>query len=1033
MAAPEEIKQLIERFRDNLEDYKSGKYKETQVRREFIDPMFNALGWDVANRSGYAEAYKDVVHEDAVKVGGYTKAPDYCFRVGGTRKFFLEAKKPSVHIKNDIHPAYQLRRYAWSAKLPLSILTDFEEFAVYDCRMKPNQGDNAAKARVMYLTFEDYEEQWDELYSRFSRDAILKGAFDKYVQDNKTKRGTAEVDDAFLEEIERWRERLAKSIAKNNPSLSVRDLNFAVQRTIDRIIFLRICEDRGIEKYGHLQGLQNGKNIYARLLGSFRDADVKYNSGLFHFRTEKGRAGEPDQFTPNLNIPDAALKNIFKHLYYPDSPYEFSVLPADILGQVYEQFLGHVIGLTPSGRARVEQKPEVKKAGGVYYTPTYIVDYIVENTVGKLLEPRKVVGISRSDTPRLDRSLRVLDPACGSGSFLIGAYQHLLDWYRDYYTQNEPKKWAKKPRPPIYQTNQAEWLLTLDERKRILLDHVFGVDIDAQAVEVTKLSLLLKVLEGQSLDQLQLFAERVLPDLGDNIKCGNSLIGPDFYANQQMDLVNEEAIYRINAFDWSAEFPQIFETTKGSQNTDKEKGFDAVIGNPPYIRIQGLREFAPQEADFYKYKYRAATKGNYDIYVVFLERGLRLLNTSGLLGYILPHKFFNAQYGEPVRSVIAETKSLHHVVHFGHQQVFPKATTYTCLCFLTGAGADRCDYRSVTDIAQWRANNLAYEQASIPAARVTSDEWNFVAGPGAELFQRMNDSYTALGELAHIFVGVQTSADDVFIVEYAGDDRYFSKALECEVTLEPDLLRPLISGTHVNGYEPIATDQRILFPYRIDNDKAQLIPLDEISERWPGIHKYLINNKTRLEDREKGRLKGKGWHGFIYLKNMAKQGLPKLCVPRLVSDLHVGRDAAGDFVLDNVDVCGIRIKEPGVYINETYLFGLLNSRLLRWYFPYISAPFRGGWRSANRQFLSQLPIQRSSDAGSKSAASARELEALVSSKHQLNGKLTTQSSPHGKKALQRQAVAVDRQIDQLVYELYQLTEEEIAIVEEATA
>jgi len=242
MSVPSKVVELVERFDRNLEPYKQGKYNETQVRLEFINPLFEELGWDIANIQGYAEAYKEVVHEDAIKVGGAIKAPDYSFRIGGTRKFFLEAKKPSVDIKEGTHPAYQLRRYAWSARLPLSILTDFEEFAVYDCRVKPIKTDKASHSRILYLTYTDYTKRWEEIADIFSREAILKGSFDKYVESKKTKRGTAEVEAAFLQEIERWRDLLARNIALRNPNLSQRELNFAIQRTIDRIIFLRICE-----------------------------------------------------------------------------------------------------------------------------------------------------------------------------------------------------------------------------------------------------------------------------------------------------------------------------------------------------------------------------------------------------------------------------------------------------------------------------------------------------------------------------------------------------------------------------------------------------------------------------------------------------------------------------------------------------------------------------------------------------------------------------------------------------------------------
>jgi len=288
MPAPQAVLDLIERFERNREAYKSPSYNETQLRREFLDPFFEALGWDVNNRQGYAEAYKDVIHEDAVKVGGATKAPDYSFRIGGTRKFFVEAKKPSVNIKEDIAPAFQLRRYAWSAKLPLSILTDFEEFAVYDCRIKPDKNDKSSTARTVYFTYKQYVEKWDEIAAIFSRDSILKGSFDKYAESHKAKRGTAEVDNAFLAEIENWRDMLARNIALRN-SLSVRELNEAVQRTIDRIIFLRIAEDRGIEEYGSLRGICNGPNTFVRLRELFYKADDRYNSRTGHDQTHLQR------------------------------------------------------------------------------------------------------------------------------------------------------------------------------------------------------------------------------------------------------------------------------------------------------------------------------------------------------------------------------------------------------------------------------------------------------------------------------------------------------------------------------------------------------------------------------------------------------------------------------------------------------------------------------------------------------------------------------------------------------------------------
>jgi methylase of polypeptide subunit release factors len=307
------------------------------------------------------------------------------------------------------------------------------------------------------------------------------------------------------------------------------------------------------------------------------------------------------------------------------------------------------------------------------------------------------------------------------------------------------------------------WRLTTAEKKRILVNNIFGVDIDPQAVEVTKLSLLLKVLEDETHEtigsQLSLLQERVLPDLGRNIQCGNSLIGPDYYEGQQLTMggfADEEERARVNVFDWRSAFPHVF----------LQGGFDAVIGNPPYIRIQGLQGTSAQDVEFYKKHYKAASKGNYDIYVVFVEKGLSLLNEKGRLGYILPHKFFNAQYGEPLRGLIAHGKHLAKVVHFGDQQVFESATTYTCLLFLDKAGHDEFEFERVKELSAWHsAQSFSDQNGMISAKNVTSSEWNFSIGAHAKLFDKLSQMPSRLGDFANLFVGLQTDADDVYILE----------------------------------------------------------------------------------------------------------------------------------------------------------------------------------------------------------------------------------------------------------------------------
>ncbi len=844
MSVPKSIIRLVDTFHRNIDSFKSGNYNETQVRREFIDPLFKALGWDIDNERGYAEAYKDVIHEYSQKTRDTVKAPDYYFRIGGTGKFFVEAKKPSVNIEYDIHPAFQLRRYGWSAKLPLSILTDFEEFAVYDCRIPPKKNDKASTARIKFITYDEFIERWDELEEVFSREAVLKGSFDKFADSTKKKRGTAEVDEAFLKEMETWRMMLARNIALRNSSLSIRELNFAVQKTIDRIIFLRICEDRGIEDYGELMNLLNGSNIYGRLKIIFTRADEKYNSGLFHFEDEKGREEPPDELTPNISIDDKVLKEIIKNLYYPESPYEFSVLPADILGQVYEQFLGKVIRLTPAHHAVIEDKPEVKKAGGVYYTPTYIVDYIVKNTVGKILEKK---------TPKQITKIRILDPACGSGSFLLGAYQSLLDWHLNYYNKHINEKGIKpgSKKSPVYQAANGEIKLTTAERKRILLNNLYGVDIDLQAVEVTKLSLLLKVLEGESeetlTNQMRMFRERALPDLANNIKCGNSLIGPDFYDQTEMNFLDEEEKLRINVFDWNAEFKEIMSNGR----------FDVVIGNPPYLRIQGLQEYFDNQIIYHQAKYKSAVK-RFDLYLLFIERGFSLLRKDGLLGFICPHKFVNSDFGSGLRDYLIAENAINSMINFGNNLIFSQASTYTCVLILRRDDDGLFKYYEFPKTENIELTKKLFglemeEFSKYNLRKMNSSPWILTSSKISKVIDKIMKQPQTIGDVFDkVFQGIVTGADEIYFlkkVDKQRDKNYLDTFSEREnkiIRIERDLVKPILKGEDVRRYEKPDFNYYCIYPYKKVDKKTVILEEKELESMYPIGYKYLKSYKGEL-------------------------------------------------------------------------------------------------------------------------------------------------------------------------------------------
>jgi type I restriction-modification system DNA methylase subunit len=952
------LEQLVKRFADNIDRYKHSSYNETQVRQEFINPLFDLMGWDVYNREGYAEQYKDVIHEDAIKVGGSTKAPDYSFRIGGQRKFFVEAKKPSVDIRGDIHPAYQLRRYAWSAKLPLSILTDFEEFAVYDCRIKPQKNDMSSAARVMYYTFTDYLEKWDEIYSVFSKDAILKGSFDRYADSSKKKRGTAEVDDAFLIEMENWRELLARNFALRNGSLSTRALNEAVQRTIDRIVFLRICEDRGIEKYGQLQSLINVNDVYSHLRQIFLQADQKYNSGLFHFQKETGR-DDHDNWTLDLSVDDKTLKEILKRLYYPESPYEFSVLPSSILGQVYERFLGKVIRLTQGHQAKIEEKPEVRKAGGVFYTPTYVVDYIVKNTIGKLLE---------GQTPEQAAELNYCDPACGSGSFLLGAYQFLLDWHLEQYMK-KPAKYLKGNNPKIYELKENEYRLTTNEKKRILLDNINGVDIDSQAVEVTKLSLLLKVLEGETEESLGLsrqyqmkFAERALPDLSNNIKCGNSLIGSDFYDGRDTSLFGDEDHLRINVFDWEEEFPEVF--AKG--------GFDAIIGNPPYgAEISSyLKEYISKNYNHQDYQF--------DSYFLFIEKGIALLKKSGLWGMIIPNTWLTNLFTTSIRGLLIKHTSIKKCVHFQYK-VFQKVTVDTEILII----------QNIFDINN-KINCTIYDKNREIKINyfLKQSSWKSEDNLPINIFltPEVRDIKTKIDNLPKLIKVLKVTQGTKPFQKGKGKPKQTESIVKnkpyvstCKIN---DSFRPLLRGSLIGRYF-----------IKWDNDY------------WISYGDWLAEPR--------------------YSANFDS---PEKIVIRQTGDSLIATfDSQRYIVRDNLYV----IHNLQRIENIKYFLGILNSYFLTWYYQNIINSEKGeALAQVKKGHIINLPIRTIDFDIPDDVAKHDKMVQLVESMLDLNKRVHTDGiSTQEKKILQKQIAITDKQIDQLVYDLYDLTEEEIKVVE----
>lgn len=988
------VKGLVATFRENEREFLSPSYSESDVRKDFIDKFWIALGWDVNHDLQKNPYERQVKVENNVNVGGRMKKADYAFFAPNFRDvlFFVEAKKPARNIDNP-DDYFQTVRYGWNAGTPLSILTDFEQFRLLDCRYKPDV--HAALQRaVKRFHFTEYadEEKFREIYHLFSHGAAAGGALEKFAGVLPKAPGRAvqrklfggaykSVDEDFLQELDALREELARSFKNRNPHLNGEELTEATQRTLDRLVFMRFLEDKLIEPEAIVERLGERGSAWRDFVSQSSRLDRTYNGIIF----KRHGIIDDDKFA----VDDRVFAGVRERLAHTNTSYNFNYIPIHVLGSIYERFLGKII-VTTDKRAKVVEKPEVRKAGGVYYTPEYVVRYVVGQTVGEMI---------RGKTPEDVSTMRFADIACGSGSFLLGVYDELLRHHASYY--NEPQNRKKALKAGCVENADGSLRLSLTQRKDVLLNNIYGVDLDAQAVEVAQLSLFLKLLEEEttaSAKSYQLhFRETMLPSLARNVVHGNSLIGWDVIEGKLFEDEEERKLYPL---DFAQAFPEVM----------KKGGFSGIVGNPPYVRIQG---FPRKQIEYFSRHYQAA-KGNYDLYVNFVERAYDLLRPDGKVGLIVPNKFFKTDYGAGLRKFITDNRALERVVDFGAGQVF-QATTYTCLLFL-GKGDDKaCRYAS----AEPNAESLSSAQFVPVSGDTLSDSaWLFTGEDDRRLMSKMLERSVRLLDLpADMSRGSSTGDDETFVVDAgAGTD------------VEEEILSTPVFASDFGRYvfRP-AGKWRIIFPYEVAGGVSRLYSEDELRRKFPRAYAYLRSRRAALEKRKQYAQ----WYGYSAPRNLALHSRAQLIVPLLadrglfafIPPEERGRIcpmASGGFTVTVAETCGM---------SPLYVLGLLNSRLLFWKLARESNVFRGGWITCTKQYFGELPI-RVIDSSDK-ADRARHDHVVELVGHMLKAKeqLGRARTDHDRNYYENKCAVLDRQLDASVYELYGLSGEEIRNVE----
>jgi len=605
--AKEEAKLLLEKYNTILQKERDIKSKEEEMtKKDLIRPLFErVLGWNFE---------EDVTAEEKISKGWV----DYGFRINGVPKFFLEAKALTEDMDNQKF-FEQAVNYAYYKRCPWSVLTNFETIKILNAEWETP---NYYQSRFMTITCNEFLEKFDDLWL-LSKESFEQGLLDNLAEKYGKRTKKASVDKQLLNDFTKFRDTLSKNIMKLNQAkkLSQSELDESIQRILDRLIFIRNCEDRGLEEK-KLWESRGEARVWRKIKEVFAYYDKHYDSKLFTFDLTNPKNVH---LCDTLDIDDRVMREIIEALYRTKDKsisYDFSIIEADVLGTVYEQYLSHILKKTQKRTMLTENRTH-RKEQGIYYTPSYVVDYIVRNTLGESLKNKKV------DADKI----RVLDCACGSGSFLIKAFDVLNEYYSRHEDYNQT------------QLDTTGTGVTYSKKLGILRNNIFGVDLDKQAVEIAQLNLLLKIAEKG----------KRLPLLEENIKCGNSLI-------------DDEKIAGDKAFIWEEQFKNIM----------KEDGFDIVIGNPPYERTLYLEN----EKQYYSQNYVSAY-GAYDILVLFIEKALRLLKDEGYLGFIVSNKFLVSDYGTKLREFLLANSKIVRIIDLADaKRVFPEALVSTVIIIL---------------------------------------------------------------------------------------------------------------------------------------------------------------------------------------------------------------------------------------------------------------------------------------------------------------------------------------------------------------
>jgi len=892
----------------------------------------------MANTGGLPNSLKDIIREESQLTETSAKRPDYTFRIAALRKFFVEAKKPSVDIRTNSDSAFQVRSYGWTAGLPISILTNFRTLRVYDTRSAPSEADHADVGLLLEIGCNKFEERFDELVALFGREAIALGSLE--ARFGSAAGGGVPIGEVFLDRFNNWRLRIAVDLRTRYSALGLDALNDLAQKIINRIVFVRMCEDRGIEGEGRLREVA-GKRDVVEFRRFFKEMDDRYNTGLFNVAD--------DLLQTEYALSSTLFLEIVEELYFPRAPYSFSVLDADFLGQVYEHFLVKRLASTADGEITLVSKPAYE-GREIITTPQPLVDEIVRRT----FSGRFSVGTTTFEQLK---GIRVLDIAVGSSRFLLRALDELTDVaIADFRRIGDTTN--------VYRRSENDYRLRFEAKRDLLRSCLYGIDIDYNAVEVARFSLLVKLLEDESRKTLPT-GRKILPNLDQNVIWGNSVVGTDFIGDAA-------AVDLTRPLDWTAAgLPDMF---------------DVVVGNPPYLKTEVMKGKTPAEFAYYKRKYVTPYK-QFDKYFVFVEKAASTLRDGAWVGMVVPNKWMTIESGQKLRAFLAENDLVAEIVDFGNELLFEGRSTYVCLLVLSKVAKNVFRYRRVDDCAAW-LTDPSDKGMRLDAALVRkfgSGSWILPSTPAeSAVLSALYADSVRLGDIADVVNGIQTSAEDVFPIrtwtEFPGIIRFERDRRNWSV--EKAVTRPYLmdSMSRVRSYAPVEADALVIFPYEYGaNGEAVLISPAKMRSEFPNAWKYLSHFKARLERRDVSPPPGPGeFYRYGRHQALATAFQPGKIIYSVnqLGDKY-GLDETGIGFASGGTAGEVAISNMSGGYSLEFTLALLNQRVAEFFLRKRGSPFQGGYYSRGTAVVADLPVPRIDFDDPKETAIHNNISALV--------------------------------------------------------